>query len=333
MESSGKARPDLWGIALAGLMVTGVMAADEPGWQGEAGAHGASLYYGIPQSDYAPVSFSCTPDGDGLSFALAFTPGAAEDGAEIEVLLQAGDIMVPLQATGFYVEMDDSFVLEGRTVLDARLADLLTARGTLMVFVEDGAEEYPLDGAREAAAPLLKTCAGQATAAIAPLCHIGAWSADTDPDGTNVRAGPGTDYPVIGRLPSLQETDDDFAAEVSIVGAQDGWFRIEQATINNYGSETGPDVVFAGEGWVSGRLLGLSMEGSALFAQPSRHAPMVLDLDDAPERRQGPDYIGPQVERLYACMGNWVEVEVSDLGQHYRGWTDDTCANQVTTCP
>lgn len=323
--------------ALACLLSVATAAEENLGWRGEENHDGASLFYGIPQSDYAPVSFSCTPDGNGLTFIFAFVPNNSIDSAEVEVRLQAGDIQVPIRTTGMHMEMGNLFVLEGKTVLDDRLTNLITSDGTLTVFVEDEVEEYPLEGAREAAPPLLKTCAGQAAQAgpaKATICRIRAWSTDTDPDGQNVRAGPGTGYAVIGRLPAPQHSGDTgFATEVSIVGSQDGWFRIDAATINNYVDDNGPDVVFEGDGWVSGRLLGLSVEGSYLYTEPSRHAPVALDLHERPDLRQGPDYTGPSLERLHACMGNWAEVEVTDLGKRFRGWTDDICSSQVTTCP
>lgn len=81
------------------------------------------------------------------------------------------------------------------------------------------------------------------------------------------------------------------------------------------------------------RLLGVSFEGSRLFSEPSRRASIALDLHENPQLRQGPDYAGPQVERLLACMGNWAKVEVNDLGQRFRGWIDDICSSQATTCP
>lgn len=337
MRLFGQASAVARAAALACLLPAGAMAEENMGWHGAAGPQGASLFYGIPQSDYAPVSFSCKPDGDGLTFVFAFIPSDSTDSAEVEVVLQAGDITVPIRTTGMHMDISRLFVLEGKTVLDDRLTDLLTSGGTLMVFVEDGAEEYPLEGAREAAAPLLESCTGQtpdAEATNATICRMRAWSTDMDPDGQNVRAGPGTDYAVIGRLPPPQEIGSEgFATEVSIVGSQDGWFRIDAATINNYIVDEGPDVIFEGEGWVSGRLLGLSVEGSALFTEPSRHAPIALDLHENPELRQGPDYPGLRLERLHACMGDWAEVEVTDLGKRFRGWTDDICSSQVTTCP
>lgn len=322
---------------LACLLSVAAPAEENPGWYGAASPDGATLFYGIPQSDYAPVSFSCAPDGNGLTFVFAFAPNNSTDSAEVEVRLQAGDIEVPIRTTGMHMEMGDLFVLEGKTVLDDQLTDLIMSDGTLMVFVEDGVEEYPLEGAREAAAPLLKACAGKAAQtrpAEATICRIRAWSTDTDPDGQNVRAGPGTTYAVIGNLPAPQQMDDTgFATEVSIVGSQDGWFRIDAATIDNYIADNGPDVVFQGDGWVSGRLLGLSVEGNYLFMEPSRHAPVTLDLSGRPEIPSDTDYAGLELERLHACMGDWAEVEVKHIDERFRGWTDDICSSQVTTCP
>lgn len=64
--------------------------------------------------------------------------------------------------------MDDLFILEGSATLDSRLTDLITSRGTLLAFVEDGAEEFPVDGAREAAATLLETCVARTERADSP---------------------------------------------------------------------------------------------------------------------------------------------------------------------
>lgn len=131
--------------------------------------------------------------------------------------------------------------------------------------------KYPLAGAREAAAPLLKICAGQSLdpAEQATICRIFAWSTDPDPAGQSVRAGPGAEYPVIGWLPPPLEVDgESFATEVSIVGSRDGWFQIEEATIDNYINKVGPNVVFEGKGWVPGEFLGLSVEASSLFSRP-----------------------------------------------------------------
>jgi hypothetical protein len=161
-------------------------------------------------------------------------------------------------------------------------------------------------------------------------CTISAWSTDTDPKGLKVRAGPGPDAPVVARLPPPIKVEDyAFAAEVSITGSKDGWFRINKAILDNYVGEQEPKVVFEGEGWVSGRLLGLTVNATNLRRGPSRNTPVIARLSSA--KGEGPDSFA--VDRLYACQGDWVEVEGTFVGHRLRGWTRGTCANQVTTCP
>lgn len=168
--------------------------------------------------------------------------------------------------------------------------------------------------------------------ATATDCTITAWSTDKDPGGLNVRAGPGTEHPVIGTVPPPYKVETEtFAAEVTITGSKDGWFRITAAIVNNYITDDPPEIAFEGEGWVSGALLGLWVEGLRLRSTPSHDAAVAADFSEKRDGDYGPDYF--TVERLHACQGYWVEVEGTYLGKRYRGWTDDTCASQVTTCP
>ncbi len=331
----------LGAAVLSCCIATAASAEENPGWHGAKGETGASLFYGIAQSGYAPVSFSCPQGGDTLVFAFAFEPVDAAEGAETEVVLQAGDIEVPIATTGTRMEMDDSFLLEGHTVLDQRLTDLITSRGTLIVSVEDGAEEFPLDGAREAAAALIETCVAQAGRAGIPgieACAISAWSTDPDPNGLNVRAAPDSTATVIGNLPPAKEVGAErFATEVSITGSKDGWLRISEGWVLDYIWDDPIEFVFKGEGWVSGRHLGLRLNSRNLRSGPSHEAPLVATLaGETGGIRYGPDSI--RVERIHACRGEWVEVEGAleidgtSMGSTLRGWTTGTCANQVTTC-
>ena len=327
--------------ALCCLVSMAATAEERLGWHGKKGEGGASLFYGIPQTGYAPVSFSCAQGSDELVFALTFEPIGAAGDAKIEVLLQAGGIEVPIVTTGTRLEIDDLFILEGRTVLDARLTDLIAARGTLHVFVGDGAEEFPLDGAKEAAAALIETCvarAGQADSAGVATCSISAWSIDTDPDGLNVRALPESTATIIGTLPAAREVDGDrFATEVSITGAKDGWLRISEGMVIDYIGDEPSEIVFEGEGWVSGSHLGLGLNYSILHSGPSHDSPTVATLsgNDADGLAHGPDIF--RVDRIHACQGDWVEVEGTlddgpPVASRLRGWTTGTCSNQVTTC-
>lgn len=155
-------------------------------------------------------------------------------------------------------------------------------------------------------------------------CAISAWSNDADSNGLNIRAGAGSDAPIIGKIP--------VGGEISITGSQDGWFRIDHAELVDYDANLTQDV-FAGEGWVSGRLLGLLLNDMNLYADPSVDAPVVAHLmgETAGGGAMGPDSF--RVDRLLACQDNWVEVEGTFLDEPLRGWATRTCSNQVTTCP
>jgi hypothetical protein len=144
-------------VALAAAL-TAPTAAEELKWFSIQSENGASLVYGIPESDYAPISFTCENGSRDLLFVYEFEPVGGQDGIRVDVILQAGDIEVPVETTGVRLPEMDQYLLEGTTALDDRLTDLLTSLGTLHVFIEDGSAEYPLDGAREAVEPLLAIC-------------------------------------------------------------------------------------------------------------------------------------------------------------------------------
>ena len=171
---------------------------------------------------------------------------------------------------------------------------------------------------------------GSATSPAAEeACELWAWTLGAE--AVEVREGPGPDFPVIAELPAPVEIDGDrFAPEVTIAGSQDGWFRIEDAIVISYTSDD-PDVVaFEGEGWVPGTSLGLLLNQMDLYSAPSMEADVVAHLLNE-EEGAGPDSF--RVSRLYACKGDWVEVEGDLVGVESRGWTTRTCSNQVTTCP
>jgi hypothetical protein len=154
-------------------------------------------------------------------------------------------------------------------------------------------------------------------------CMMSAVSTDKDPKGLNVRAGPGTDYPVIGRIPPPKDfpsqVPKDFPAHVQITGSKDGWFRINRASQQHY-DETWT-TVFEGKGWVSGRLLGiLGLYELRLHSEPSMSAPVVAEFfHNGPNGEWGgPDSI--KVDRLNDCRGFWVESEGTQFGVHFRGW-------------
>lgn len=175
--------------------------------------------------------------------------------------------------------------------------------------------------------------ATQVAATETAVCTLSAWSTDTDPNGLAVRSGPGTRHAVIARLPPPGGVAGyGNAAEVTITGSQNGWFRISDAIVMDYAGDKPDKVLFKGEGWVSGRYLGLLLNAPALHRGPSSEAPVVTQLSFiAPDGNAvGPD---SYTVRLHACIGDWVEVDASFEDRHVHGWATRTCSSQATTCP
>lgn len=324
----------VWRAAALLCLIPMVAVAEEnPGWHGEKLEDGATLFYGIPQTDYAPLALSCPQGGDKLDFALTFEPVNAAEGVQVEVLLRAGDIEVPISTTGTRMEMDDSFILAGQTVLDQRLTDLIISRGTLIVSVEHGAEEFPLDGAREAAAALIETCTSKAAnepPSETTQCNLAAWVMKDAPADLAVREGPGPDYPAVATVPGpYSDGEETYFPEVRITGSRGGWFRIGEIVTDLYGGlPTDPVTTFKGEGWLPGNVLRLWVESGHLWSRPSSDAPIIFTFAEA---ESNSDYF--RVDALHACERFWIEVGGTYSGKQVRGWTNDNCASQVTTCP
>ena len=77
--------------ALACLSPTTAIAEENLGWHTQTGEQGAMLLYGVPQTDHAPLSFSCTKGSDDIAFVFAFAPINAR-----QTMLQSHPSSVPM---------------------------------------------------------------------------------------------------------------------------------------------------------------------------------------------------------------------------------------------
>ncbi len=136
--------------------------AEKITWFGNRSEDSASLIYGTPDSGYGKIAFTCQVGQDELSFTYEHEPINAVNGVAIDAVLAAGGVEVAIPTTGSRLEIDDTFLLEGQARLDDALRKLLTSGGTLIITIEDGAAEYPLEGAAEAARHLLQVCSPEA---------------------------------------------------------------------------------------------------------------------------------------------------------------------------
>ncbi|MGE3306745.1 MAG: hypothetical protein AB7I52_12325 [Rhizobiaceae bacterium] len=153
-------------LAFAAMLSTlayGV-SAEELAWSGGGDELNAVLNLSVPGSiETIPLSFWCLPDIDVVYVAYAFRPAEAKDGALVDIELSAGGITLPqVQTSAVEIENDHSFVLEGQILFSEQFVALISSPGTLTIRAEGKAAEFSLEGAKEAAVPLLKMCKARA---------------------------------------------------------------------------------------------------------------------------------------------------------------------------
>ncbi len=158
----------------AALMIAAPAAAqtdEELQWFGDLTDGRAMLVYGVPESDYAPLSMMCDQGDQDLTIYLEYEPVKARVGDTVSVHMTAGGATATFPAVAEPQEMDDLLHLKGHAKLDATLQAILTAGGDLTLEIETTKITYPLKGAADAAKPLMATCtdkkavSGEATTA------------------------------------------------------------------------------------------------------------------------------------------------------------------------
>lgn len=168
----------------------------------------------------------------------------------------------------------------------------------------------------------------------ASACKARGFSTDPDPSGTNVRSAPRANAPVIGRLaPRVRLAPGEYTGvEFEIVGSKDGWLLIRNAKpetdIKWQTANEAADRPSEARGWISGRLVGVTLASEPLRAAPRRDAAIVAHLSGT---NWGPDSVGVSV--VHACQDEYVEVTATPIGgKPLRGWSWRPCSNQLTTC-
>lgn len=156
----------------------------------------------------------------------------------------------------------------------------------------------------------------QSEAAPENRCEGYAYVIDTDPQGLNVRTGPGRRFSVAGRIPKGD------AVGVFIKGSTGQWLLIEEAVNQGEG-----EIVYKGGGWVFGPMLATETRSEGydgpkavvkLFREPNTKSAVTGRLPP-----------GTQVE-ITGCKGGWLRVRAGRLD----GWLapESQCANTLTNC-
>lgn len=151
-----------------------------------------------------------------------------------------------------------------------------------------------------------------AAESVASTCSFGAFVAETDPAGLNVRAAPGATAKVLGKLPpTFVEASMGYGVrvEVEVIGARNGWFLIRNARDNEALTNRPPRPMYAGDGWVSGSKLTVKSQADVGRAQPNLKAKTVLRVGD---NETFDNDLLVEAGRLADCTGKWAQVEFAD---------------------
>lgn len=159
-------------------------------------------------------------------------------------------------------------------------------------------------------------------------CSFTAFVTETDPNGINVRSGPSASFEVVGKLPPVYQSSDQppvlSMVEVTVEASQNGWFRVRDAHDNELLVDS-PRKMYAGAGWVSGRLL--TVKSQAPFGRDVPHirgetvklGALSFDADSF-----------LRSSRISDCTGKWALAENEKY--KFRGWLNRLCGIQETSC-
>lgn len=137
---------------------------------------------------------------------------------------------------------------------------------------------------------------------------------------------------------------------VQVTDTSNGWFRIREAYDNDALTGQPARPLYAGEGWVSGRMLVVKSQAQVGRQRPDVKAPVSVRLkEDASFDGDSTVAAG----RLVGCQGAWAQVEFDEsrlsadmkplvqvlpaarAGQRpgrFRAWLNQICGIQETTC-
>ncbi len=171
--------------------------------------------------------------------------------------------------------------------------------------IPDSSTPGSTQGGKKVATLPNTTASGQQT------CELSAYVIDKDPQGLNVRSGPGSSYKVIGNVPTTTA-----GVIVDITASQGGWVQLTKA-------ESPQKTEFQGTGWVYSQLLGTSTRGYGTEG--------VTVYANADTQRSIGRISAETSVKLLGCNRSWAFVEYKGL----KGWIapDAQCPNPLTTCP
>lgn len=147
-------------IALLPAALLPATAQDEekPHWFGGSYDNETVLVYGIPDSDYVALSFSCEQGKSTVNVNVQGEESSAEDGTLLLVRLAAGGEKIEFSDRASLNQDSGGVELKGHLPLNEAVRHILTSKGTLEIFVDGHMQRYEMAGAVEPAAKLIAAC-------------------------------------------------------------------------------------------------------------------------------------------------------------------------------
>lgn len=147
--------------ALASVVEAPATARDneKPRWFGSNFDDGTTvLAYGIPDSDYVMLHFSCTVGKPVVSVNMQDEESTADEGAPMHVRLSGGGERIEFSEKAIPNEDSGGKDVKASLPLDDTLRRILTATGALEIVVDGHTKRYRMNGAAEPVAAMLAAC-------------------------------------------------------------------------------------------------------------------------------------------------------------------------------
>lgn len=158
------------------------------------------------------------------------------------------------------------------------------------------------------------------------ICDFGGWSADRDPKGLNVRAGPSATARIVRTLPAPAYDADyerEMAPDFDVFEARNGWFligRLDTSDLRHY-----KPIPW---GWIHGSKIDFAVQSDVAFTAPDPQSTVAVTAWWDKNGGRPFDYRNP-----VDCKGHWVQLTVAGQDRRERiAWTRGICDIQETTC-
>lgn len=142
----------------AAISPAGAQDEEQPRWFGVTYDTGTILAYGVPDSDYVMLSFSCDLGKRVVNINVQDEESSAEKGALMHVRLSAGGEQVEFSEKAIPNEDSGGKDVLGHLPLDDAMRAILTATGELEIVVDGHMQRYDMEGAAEPVAAMIDDC-------------------------------------------------------------------------------------------------------------------------------------------------------------------------------